>query len=172
MSVYDRYKGSGTGEAITPGTDHWDWPQGDQIRQILNALASQGAKGGFLGGSRTERVQSATAVDVPQYWDVLVDWRHLKTSGATNPLTVQARVDVWTDDAATSVVARIANITDGANYDYPTPYSTATTWGEQLITIPQPGALAIKRYRLQLIGGNATSGIMGIGAIEVFDDLY
>lgn len=158
---YVRWAGSGDNEEIQVGVDRWRWVEGDKVRKALNAAHVQGGKGGWLGGSRSQFVNSASEIAVPEYFDVLIDWRHVEG------LTVKARVEVYTLNVGTSVTPRIKNVTDSVNTDG--SVSTTVGWAERLITLPTPGVLAVKRYRFYLVGSNATYGIAGIGQIEVYD---
>lgn len=164
---YERIAGTGTNEAFVVGVDgsFRKTSVGDQLRQNVNAVHALGGKGGFLGGSRSQVVATASEVAVPDYWDVLLDWRHID-----GDLTVRARVEIVTMNAATSVTARVKNITDSVNHD--SSASTSTSFTEVLITIPPPGAAGVKRYRLYMLGNNATHAIGAIGAIEVYDTLF
>jgi hypothetical protein len=161
---YVRIAGTGTDEAFVVGVDgsFRKTTVGEQLRQNLNAIFGNGAKGGYLGGSRSQYLESASEIAVPDYWDVLIDWR--KISG----LTVRARVEVRTLNAGTSVTPRIKNVTDSTNNDGTA--STSTSFTEQLIAISTPASLGVKRYRLYIIGGNATNGIGGLGQIEIYDN--
>ena len=163
---YSRIAGSGASESFVVNVDDsfHKATQAELLRGNVNALAGQNVKGMFLGGSRSQYVFSASEIIVPEWWDVVVDWRHI------GGLTVRARVEVYTTNAGTSVTPRIKNVTDAANTDGSA--STSVSWSEQLITLPTPGALGLKRYRLYLIGSNATNGIAGMGQIEIFDALY
>lgn len=161
---YERWAGSGASESLVVDVDDYRAATHDQVRKNINAAHAQGAKGGWLGGSRSQFVNSAAEIAVPEYWDVLIDWRHLEG------LTVKARVEVYTLNAGTSVTPRIKNVTDAADTDGAA--STTVGWTERLITLPTPGALAVKRYRFYLVGSNATNGIAGIGQIEIYDALF
>lgn len=163
---YARWSGSGAAEALVLGTDNWTPALGgEKVRQNLNAIHARGGSGGWLGGSRSQEVFSATEIAVPEYWDVLLDWRHIGGK------TVVARCEVYTENAGTSVTARLKNVTDAVNTDG-SAVSTADTWTESVITIPTPGVLAVKRYRLYIVGSNATNGIRGCGCVELYDALY
>jgi hypothetical protein len=172
MSLYSRIKGSGGSEAFSLGVDQsfYQNAQCDKLRKNLNAAFAQGARGGWLGGSRSQEVLSASEIIVPEFWDVLIDWRHAGGDNTSDKLRAQARVEVYTNNAGTSVTPRIKNVTDSVNHDGSA--STTVGWVEQTITIPVPGSLGIKRYRLYIIGSNATNAIRGIGQIEIYDPLF
>jgi hypothetical protein len=141
--------------------NHIEW---EIVRQALNGLASRrGDPFLVIGGARTDRHlhTAATAYDHPNYWDVLIDWTRISTGW-----TVAARVETITNAVGGSVTPRIRNRTDSV--DITGTASTSVTWAEQFITIPAPGVLGLKRYRLQLLNGDAAIGINAVGAIEVY----
>lgn len=128
-----------------------------QIRSI--AFATH-----HLGGSRALGVRSASAIEVPEYVDIELDGT--KYAG----LTVRARVEVRTANAATSVTPKIRNMTAGT--DAGTGVSSTGTAADysgtnqkQSITVTL--AAGLNKYRLQVTGGNATNDIFAIGYIEV-----
>lgn len=163
MSYYDRWVGSGSGESLVLGTDNWSPNDtAEQVRKNLNAAHARGAKGGWLGGSRAQLFSASSEVKVYDWWDVYLDWTKL------DGLTVKARVEVYTENAGTSVTARVKNVTDSANFDS-TAYSTADTWAEQIITITAPAVLGVKKYRLYVFGSNTTNRVGALGQIEVYD---
>lgn len=163
-SSYSRIAGTGPSEAFLLGVDQSFHQNArcEQARAVLNAFAGQNAKGHWLGGSRTQFVFAAAETIVPEWEDVVINWTALQG------LTVQARVEIWTDSASTSVTPRIKNVTDSANFDG-SSLSVATTWTERIITITPPGVIGIKRYRFYLVPANASNGVAGIGSIEIFD---
>lgn len=172
MSNYVRVSGTGTAEAILVGVDpsFHQTARANQGRKNFNAIFAQGGKGGWLGGSRSQEVESASEIVVPEYWDVLIDWRHGGGDSTSGKLRVQGRVEVYTTNASTTVTPRIKNVTDGVNFDGTA--STTVGWEERLITINPPASVGIKRYRLYIIGSNATNAIRGIGEIEIYDPLF
>lgn len=126
-----------------------------------NAIALASAKLVHeLGGSRLFGMKTAAYADVPDWRDVVIDGTNL--GGFTKVARVQRR----TSNVATSVQAKIRNITDGTDAGVGVAYSADTNWNEETITLTL--AAGIKTYRLQHIGGNATNDIFSIGRIEIF----
>lgn len=120
----------------------------------------------FLGGSRTQSVpQVAAAQDAIDWIDVEIDGTLL--SG----LTIQARVEVRSAAAGTSVTPTVRNMTDSTTAG--TGVSCSATAADysgtnQKQTIALTIASGIKKYRLQLTPSNTTNPVMGIGYIEIF----
>lgn len=114
-----------------------------------------GAFSAFLGGSRNIDVKHSTWANAPGYVDVYLDSTKFGS-------TVTARVQVRTTDAATSVQPRILNVTDGTVAGTGS-VTTSTSWESQSITVTL--ASGAKEYRLQLLPGNGTNGVYGIGSI-------
>ncbi|HEU00508.1 MAG TPA: hypothetical protein ENH89_09145 [Aurantimonas coralicida] len=112
-----------------------------------------------LGGSREVGRRTASYEPVPSYLEVELDGTN------TVGLTVQARVEVKTDDGATSVTPRIRNVTDGADAVVGSP-STSTTFAAQ--TLGFVPVVGVKKYRLETVGSNNTNSIYGIGYTEHF----
>lgn len=166
MSEHALWRGSGPDEELISGVDHLRTWKAEEIRRNLLAYASFFGRNTFLGGSR-DVFAPATSGEVvaPSYLDVDVDWRVIG-----GDLTIQARVNVRTANAATSVTPRIKNLTDNDDIDG-LPSTEDTDWEEQLITIPPPAVVGVKRYRLYLVGSNATHDIAGIGVLEIFHDM-
>ena len=169
---YTRIAGSGAAEAFIVGVDQSfkQTLQGNVLRGNVNAAFARGGRGGWLGGSRSQYVESASEILVPEYWPVYIDWRHTGGDAAAKKLSVIARVEVITLNAGTSVTARVKNLTEATNHDA-TP-STSTSWVEKLITIPAPSVPAVQKYQLYIFGNNATNGIAALGEIEIYDALF
>lgn len=164
MAYYSRWAGSGIGEILVVVVDTWRRVVGNQVRKNINAIHARGAKGGFLGGSRSEGVLSGSAIAAPNYVPVTIDWDHV------DGLSVIATIDVKTDDAGTSVIARVRDVTNGTNYD--ASASTSTSWARKSITITKPvsGTMVVE-YWFYLVPQNNTNQVFGIGSLEVFDSL-
>jgi hypothetical protein len=155
--------GSGAGSALILN-DPWGFQEAQKTRASLLSLAARRVCLPLvLGGARSDLHEGtiATAFDHPNYWDVDIDWTQMAAGW-----TVRARVEVVTSDVTCSVKARIRNTTDAVDYDATT--SVALTYTEKLITIPVPGVIGVKRYRLQLVPGLTAFGINALGAIEMF----
>jgi hypothetical protein len=163
MAYYNRWAGSGAGEILQIVVDTWRRVVGNQVRMNINAAHARGAKGGFLGGSRSEGVLSASAIEAPNYVPVTIDWEHI------DGLTVIATVDVKTDNAGTSVTPRVRDVTNGVNHNGSA--STSTSWDRKTITIAPPAVLGVVEYWFYLVPQNNTDQVFGIGSIEVFDEL-
>jgi hypothetical protein len=71
-------------------------------------------------------------------------------------VTLEAVVYTYTTDASTSVQARIRNVTDSSNAVTGTSI-TATTVTEEVLTLTL--AAGIKKYRLDVTGGDANNGV-------------
>jgi hypothetical protein len=119
------------------------------------AVAS-GAFSAFLGGSRLVDVKHSTWADAPEYVDLVLDSSKLGAS-------VVASVQVKTSNVATSVQPRIYNVTD-ASVAGTGSVTTATSWETQSITITLGSG--VKTYRLQLLPGNSSYGVFGIGTVN------
>jgi len=118
----------------------------------------------YLGGSRQVSVPLvASAQDAIDYLDVEIDGT--KLAG----FTVQARVEVRSGAAGTSVTPKIRNVTDSSDAIVGTACS-ATTWGgtNSVQTLGFTPVTGIKKYRLQLTPSNTTNPVWGIGMIEIF----
>lgn len=117
-----------------------------------------------LGGSREYGLLAASATAVPSYLDVVLN------GSLYSGWTIQARVDVRTTDALTSVTPRVQNITDAT-----TAGTGAASTGitedysgvNQSQTIALTLAAGVKTYRLQLTPGNADTDVFGIGVLEL-----
>lgn len=124
----------------------------------LSATPIHGPSSFHLGGSRESGHRTASYLPVPSYVEVELD--PAKLVG----FTVQARVERKTLNAATSVTARIYNVTTAA-VAATGSVSTSTTWAaETIVFVPVAGA---NKYRLEIIGGNADADILAIGYIEI-----
>lgn len=134
------------------------------VNNILQQIRSIAFGALPLGGSRVLGVRSATAIGVPEYIDIEIDGT--KYAG----LTVRARVEVRTANAATSVTPRVQNMTTAATAGTGVS-STATnadySGTNQKQTITLTLAAGLNTYRLQVTGGNATNDIFAIGYVEV-----
>lgn len=119
-----------------------------------------------LGGSRQTTVALvASAQDAVDYIDIELDGTNLAG------FTVQARVEVRTLAAGTSVTPKIRNLTDST--DAGTGVACTATAADysgsnQKQTFTVTLAAGVKKYRLMLTPSNATNGVLGIGYIEAF----
>ncbi len=114
--------------------------------------AVTGVLEGDLGGSRSEGVQHTTWAAPREYRD----WR-CPADG-----TYVAHVEVWTANAATSVQPRIYDVT-GTAVAVTGSSSTSTTPAEQSLTF---SAVAGRKYRLQLLPGNTSNEVYGLGKVR------
>lgn len=112
-----------------------------------------------LGGSREVGRRNSAYEPVPSFLEIELDGTD------TGGLTVQARVEVKTDDVATSVTPRIRNVTDASDAVVGESSTSVTFASQTLAFTPVAGA---KKYRLEILGGNATNSIYGIGYVEHF----
>lgn len=164
MGIFSRtWYGSGVGQAYIYQSV-WGFKSAERTRQDIHALAAvRKEKHLVIGGARADRHAntSAAAFDHPNYWDVPIDWTDF-TAG----FTVVARVEVVTSSASCSITPRIRNVTDSTDINGTS--SIGTTYVEQVITIPVPGTVGLKRYRLQLVPGLASIGVNAVGVIEIY----
>lgn len=119
-----------------------------------------------LGGSRQVSLPLiASAQDAIDYIDVEIDGTN---SGG---FTKQARVEVRTENAATSITPKIRNVTDGTDAGTgvsSTATNTDYTGTNQKQTIALTLAAGVKKYRLQATPGAITHPTYCIGYIEQF----
>lgn len=164
MGIWSRtWYGTGVGGSYIFQSP-WGYKGAERTRQNLNALGSLRHQSALtVGGSRSDRheINPAAVFDHPDYWDAVIDWTDI-TAG----MTVIARVEVITANVTCSVKATIRNTTDGINIDGAT--IATTTYTEDIIVIPVPGAIGVKRYRLRLTPGLADIGINAVGVIEIY----
>lgn len=111
-----------------------------------------GALEGDLGGSRINGVVHSTWAPVREYreWVCPADG------------TYTARVEAWTSSAGTSCTPRIYDIT-GAAAAATGSATTSTTPAKQLITF---AAVAGRSYRLELLPGNTSADVYGLGKVR------
>ena len=144
--------------------DGFGFQDAEEARQSIDSIAAaKRGPGQLTMGSRSDRWQHTSAAQFlhPEWLDRYIDWTDLESGW-----TVVARVQVITDDASCSVLARVRNITDTVNYDGTA--STSTSWVSQSIVIPVPAVLGLKHYQLWLVPGLANINIQAIGEIEIY----
>lgn len=137
-----------------------------KVRDNMVALASARLQHA-LGGSRTTSVPlSASVQNAQDYIDIELD------GTALAGLTVQARVEVRTDDGGTSVTPSIRRTTNTATDMVTGAACTATAADfsgtdskQTLVFTPTAG---VNTYRMRLLPGNASAGVYGIGYVEIF----
>jgi hypothetical protein len=107
---------------------------------------------GDLGGSRQVGVSHSTWTPTKEYrdWECPADG------------TYRAVVEVWTDDAGTSVTPRVYDVT-GASVAQTGASSTSTTPATQTLSF---SAVAAHVYRLQVLPGNTAAAVYGIGKVR------
>lgn len=132
-----------------------------------NAVALASRRGVYpLGGSRiTALPQVASAQDGIEFLDIELDGTNL--SG----FTIQARVEVRTFNAATSITPKIRNVTDSTDAGTGvacTATNSDYSGSNQKQTITVTLAAAVKKYRLQATPSNTTHPTWAIGYLEVF----
>jgi len=105
------------------------------------------------------------AQDAIDYIDFEIDGTNL------GGFTVQARVEVRTTNAATSVTPKIRNITDGTDAGVGAACSAINTDYSGVNcrqTIPITLVPGLKKYRLQLTPSTVNDEVFGIGYVEIF----
>lgn len=107
---------------------------------------------GDLGGSRLSGVVHTTWTPTREHRE----WR-CQADG-----TYVAHMEVWTDDAGTSVQPRVYDITGSAAAVTGTA-STSTTAAKQTLTF---AASAGHDYRLELLPQNSTNAVFGLGKVR------
>lgn len=117
---------------------------------------------GPLGGSRQQGVRHSTWTPAPEYTEVVLDTTKIGTS-------VVVRVEVKTENAATSVTPRLWNVTDGSAAGTGTA-STSTSWSAQAFTATLPAGE--KRYRLELLPSTTTHQVFGTGTVEPYTGIW
>lgn len=137
----------------------------NRFRENLIALASARIVHS-LGGSRATALPLvASAQDAIDYIDAEID------GTALGGFTKQARVEVRTTNAATSITPRVQNTTDATTAGTGvacTATNTDYSGTAQRQTIALTIATGIKKYRLQGTPQNTTNGTHAIGYIEMF----
>ncbi|MBK9497047.1 MAG: hypothetical protein IPO08_21550 [Xanthomonadales bacterium] len=108
---------------------------------------------GDLGGSRLNGSVHTTWTPTREHRE----WRCPASGDFT------AHAEVWTDDAGTSVTPRVYDITAAAAVATGTS-STSTTAVKQQLTFT---ATAGHDYRLELLPGNTTNAVYGLGKVRV-----
>ena len=111
-----------------------------------------------LGGSLVNGQQSASRVDALDPIDVVLNGTVLSGYTAT------VRVRVKTDNAGTSVTAKLRNVTDST--DAGTSTASVSTSGEDL-SFTATLAAGAKTYRLQLLASNATHFTYATGYMQI-----
>jgi hypothetical protein len=143
--------------------DPFGFQDANEIKGNIITLASARSRA-YLGGSRQGAVpRVASAQDAIDYIDVEIDGTNLAG------LTVQARVEVRTANAGTSVTPKIRNVTDASDAVVGAACSSTTfsgTNGTQTLTFTP--AVGSKKYRLMLTPSNTTNDVYGIGVVELF----
>jgi len=113
--------------------------------------SSKTLRGSDLGGARSRGVKTAGFVDVEEWRDWV----------AETSIAVTIYVDVKTDDASTSVTARVYDVTSSSSPSGATSTSSVTVWWvEKTLTF---SVIAGHRYRLQVSGSNASNAVRAIG---------
>jgi hypothetical protein len=117
-----------------------------------------------LGGSRSISLPLvASAQDAVNYVDLELDGTLL------GGLTIQARVECRTMNAATSITPKVRNLTDASDAGLGTA-STSTTYagvgGTQTFTVAL--AAGVRKYRLQGTPSNTTHPTFVQGYLEIF----
>ncbi len=130
------------------------------LKKNIEAGVSRGMQAHELGGTLTRGVRSASYVNAPDSIDRYVDGTNL------GGFTKQALVDVFTENAATSVTSKVRNVTDSTDAGVQSAPSTATSPTTQTIVLTL--AAGLKRYRLMLTGSNATYDVFAKGYIEIY----
>jgi hypothetical protein len=160
---YSVWSGGGVGGAIQSG-DPWTHVEGEKVRGDLEVLAARRAVYP-LGGSRNVALQHSSVMDAYDYLDIEIDGTTLQSG-----MTVQARVEVRVENAATSVTPRIYNVTTATamvtgNACTATAADFSGTDQKQALSFtPTTG---VNKYRLQLTPSNATWRVWGIGYLEI-----
>lgn len=106
-----------------------------------------------LGGSRLSGVVHSTWTPVREHRE----WRCQADGDYT------AFIEVWTSNAATSVTPRVYDITASAVAGSPGSSSSSTTAAKQSIVF---SALAGHDYRLELLPGNSSNDVFGLGKVR------
>lgn len=117
--------------------------------------ASASALSAHLGGSRSE-------MQTTNVWTEIVHYQVLLCALTG---TYSFRSEVRTTNAATTVTARLFDLTDGAVVPNGTvPASTAITWTETILSV---ALVAGHRYRVEVRGGNTSAPVLvGQATIE------
>jgi hypothetical protein len=131
----------------------------NKIKNSIAALAAARLEKAF-GGSREASINHNGTFDVFEFRDVQMD------STLLTGLTVRARVEGKTANAATSVTPRVRNVTDGADHVTGTAI-TSTSFVEQVLTM-SPLTAGTKKYRLQGVTNNANNDVWLLGVCETF----
>lgn len=138
----------------------------NEQRQNLIVLASTRGGSRQLGGSRYfANVPASGTADVFDYRDVEIDGTNL------GGLTIEARVEVRTGNAATSITPKIRNVTDGTdvvvgvactatNADY-----SGAAMKQNLTMVLATG---VKKYRLQYTTNNGSNPVFAHGEILIY----
>lgn len=144
--------------------DKFGYREAEKLRQsIVSIAALRVDKPLTQGGARSDRhllAATGTYYDHPNYWDARIDWTQMAAGW-----TVVARLNIITESGGT-VQCSIRNVTDAA--DITGTSQGSTSWFEDLITIPAPGVLGVKYYRLQFKSNSTTLGLNALGVIEIY----
>ena len=131
----------------------------NKIKQAVEALAATRLEKTF-GGSREISVNHNGTFDVVDYRDVQMD--SMKLTG----LTVRARVEGKTANAATSVTPLVRDIS--GSVDHVTGAAiTATSFTEQILTMSPIGD-GVRKYRLRGTTNNANNDVWLLGVCETY----
>lgn len=131
----------------------------NKIKNNIKAILSNRLERSF-GGSRENSVNFNGTYDVIEYRDVQFDATNL------TGLSIRARVEGKTANAATSVTPLIRNVTDALTLVTGTAI-VATSFEEQLLTMT-PLTAGAKKYRLQGTTNNATWDTWLFGLAETY----
>lgn len=142
------------GSAFIVG-DEWNLTVGENTRQALLALCFRTIE---LGGSRTVGIPGTGAQNVENWLEKVLPGADLQG------FIVQARVQVRTDAAGTTVQPKIYDITNAVDHVVGSA-SSSTSWAEQLLTMTLP--TATRAFKLMLVKNNADAAVYGIGHIEI-----
>lgn len=135
--------------------DKWSLQVAEKSRLNDIALATRMLP---LGGARHLGILGSGTHDAPEYVNLTLDGSVLAG------FTVQARIEVKTEDAGTTVQPQIFDVTASTVHVAGTP-TTSLVWEEQLLTLTLPGAS--RQFRLQVVKSNGNAVVYAIGLIEV-----
>lgn len=143
----------------------WSYQKANLLRENAIVLAARRAVYP-LGGSRQVSLPLVAAVqDAIDYQDIEIDGTSL--GGFTKRLRVQVR----SENAATSITPKLRNVTDGTDAGVGAACSAVTFAGANGIqSIAVVLAAGVKTYRLQGTPSNAANPTYVIGYLEVFAD--
>jgi hypothetical protein len=131
----------------------------NKIKQAIEALAATRLEKSF-GGSREASVNVNGVFDVIEFRDVELD--ATKLTG----LTVRARVEGKTANAATSVTPIVRDVTGSIDQVIGAAI-TATSFTEQILSMTPLGG-GVRKYRLRGNTNNATNDVWLLGVCETY----